>query len=285
MTITVIGLGLIGGSMALDLRRAGWANRFIGVDSRAEHGARAVELGIVDEVLPLAEAVSQADFVILSVPVNAMRQLVGQVLDVLPPHAVLFDVGSTKKGICDAARQHPNRANFVACHPLAGTENTGPDAAIYQLFKGKVNMMCECELSHDWAVAKVERLFAEGLQMRNLVMSPTEHDRHIAYVSHLSHITSFTLGLTVLDIEKDEDNIFNMASTGFTSTVRLAKSSANMWTPIFEENAENLSVAIEQYIARLQAFKHLIDTRQSAAIFELIEQANDIRRILDRLPQ
>jgi prephenate dehydrogenase len=281
MTITIIGLGLIGGSIALELRKSSWAEHFIGVDVNPEHAKKAIELGIVDETTDLKSGVEKADLVILSVPINATQYLVRSILDNLGKDAILIDVGSTKSGICDAARNHPKRGNFVACHPLAGTENTGPEAAIYDLFGGKVNIICEYELSHDWAFKQVDILFSEGLKMRNAYMNPIEHDRHIAYVSHLSHISAFTLGLTVLDIEKDEKHIFNMASTGFASTVRLAKSSPKMWTPIFEENAENISSALASYIQQLQEFKKLIDNKEFTAIYERIEEANDIRRVLD----
>lgn len=280
MTITVIGLGLIGGSMALDLRKSGYASRFIGVDINREHCEKAVELGIVDETMDLVLGVQAADLVILAIPVNAMRFLMQPILDNLQEEAILIDVGSTKSGVCEAAKNHRNRPNFVACHPLAGTENTGPEAALYELFKGKVNIICEPDLSYRWAVEKIDRLFAETLKMRNTYMNPIEHDRHIAYVSHLSHISSFTLGLTVLEIEKNEKHIFNMASTGFASTVRLAKSSSKMWTPIFQENAPNISAALEEYINQLQQFKDMIDKGEFEAVHERIEEANDIGRIL-----
>ena len=267
--------------MALDLRKSGYGTRFIGVDVNPEHCEKAIELGIIDETMNLIAAVQAADLVILAIPVNAMQALVHPILDNIGEKAVLIDVGSTKSGICEASKNHVNRSNFVACHPLAGTENTGPEAALHDLFKGKVNIICEPDLSHQWAVEKVDRLFAETLKMRNTYMNPIEHDRHIAYVSHLSHISSFTLGLTVLEIEKDEKHIFNMASTGFASTVRLAKSSPKMWTPIFEENAQNVSTALEEYIHQLQQFKDMIDNGEFSAIYERIEEANDIRRILD----
>ncbi len=282
MTITVIGLGLIGGSIALELRRNKYGNHFIGVEKNPQHAQKALEIGLVDEVLTLEKAVQKADLVILSIPVNYTASLVNLILDNLSEKAILFDVGSTKTGICEAAKNHPKRANFVAAHPMAGTENTGPEAAIYDLFKGKVNVICEIEKSHSWAIQKVKYLFSGSLGMRNTFMNPVEHDRHIAYVSHLSHISSFTLGLTVLEIEKDEKHIFDMASTGFASTVRLAKSSPKMWTPIIKENAQNVSTALEEYISQLQNFKDLIDKGHFEGVHDLIENANDIRRILDR---
>jgi prephenate dehydrogenase len=281
MTTTIIGLGLMGGSMALELRKSGWAEHFIGVEVNPKHAKKAIELGIVDETMDLKAAVGKADLVILAIPVNATQHLVNSILDDLREDAILIDVGSTKSGICDAARNHVKRGNFVACHPLAGTENTGPEAAIYDLFTSKVNIICEQESSYPWAFERIDGLFSEVLKMRNAYMNPVEHDRHIAYVSHLSHISSFTLGLTVLDIEKDEKHIFNMASTGFASTVRLAKSSPKMWTPIFEENAKNVSEALAAYIEQLQDFKNMIDNGDFETIYERIEEANGIRRILD----
>ncbi len=266
--------------MALDLKKGGFATKMIGVDKNPKHGEEALQIGFIDEVANLQEGVQQADVVILAVPVNAMRRVVFQVLDNIREDAVVFDVGSTKSPICETISDHPNRANFVACHPMAGTENTGPSAAIYQLFENKVNIICELDRSFPWAVQQVEYIFSKVLKMRNSYMNPVEHDRHIAYVSHLSHISSFTLGLTVLDIEKDEKNIFDMASTGFASTVRLAKSAASMWVPIFEENAENVTVALDAYIEQLQQFKAIIERGEFEKAYQLIEQANEIRRVL-----
>ena len=281
MTITVIGLGLIGGSMAISLKKRGFASRVIGVDKNPEHGEMALELGIVDEVLPLELGVQQTDLVIIAIPVNALSKVVIPVLDAINRETIVLDVGSTKGAVCEAVKGHPKRKNFVACHPIAGTENTGPTAAFDGLFDKKINIICESEKSYNWALEKVNELFEDYLNMEQIYMNPVEHDRHIAYVSHLSHISSFTLGLTVLDIEKDEKNIFNMAGSGFASTVRLAKSSADMWVPIFEENAQNLSTALEAYIYQLGRFKQLIDEGNFALAHELIEKANEIRRVLD----
>lgn len=281
MTITVIGLGLIGGSMALSLKKRGFAHYVIGVDKNPKHGAEALTLGIADEILPLEAAVQRADLVIIAIPVNAIKQVVVSVLDHINRAAIVIDVGSTKGEVCKSIEKHPKRKNFVACHPIAGTENTGPAAAFDGLFDKKINIICEAEKSFGWALEKVKALFEHYLNMEQIYMSPLEHDRHIAYVSHLSHISSFTLGLTVLDIEKDEKSIFNMAGSGFASTVRLAKSSAEMWVPIFEENAQNLSTALEAYIYQLERFKQLIDEGNFDLAYDLIRKANDIRRVLD----
>lgn len=278
--VTVIGLGLIGGSMALDLHKSRFAKHFIGVDQNAAHGEEALRLRLVDEVKNLEEGVRAAEVVILAIPVNAARKIITQILDWLPDGSTLIDVGSTKRGICAVAKDHPKRAQYVACHPIAGTEFSGPAAAHYGLFAGKVNIICDQELSNKLSLGVAHELF-DVLDMQLAYMDSDEHDRHIAYVSHLSHITSFTLGLTVLDIERNEKNIFNMAGSGFASTVRLAKSSADMWTPIFEQNAENLTEALDAYIEKLQVFREAIVSKDSNKTHELIKRGNDIRRILD----
>ncbi len=278
MNITIIGVGLIGGSMALSLR--GFQTHIIGVDKNEEHCSQALELGLVDEVLPMEEAIPKSHLVILAIPVDSARETLPYILDNISDNTVVTDMGSTKSGICGKVRNHRNRKNYVAAHPIAGTENSGPKAAFSSLYKGKMTIICERELSADFALAMVEKMF-KILEMNVIYMKPEEHDRHIAYVSHISHITSFVLGLTVLDIEKDENSIFDMAGSGFASTVRLAKSSPQMWAPIFVQNAEHISIALGAYIEKLQLFKNLIDNRNSEKAIELMKEANDIRRILD----
>lgn len=278
--VTVIGLGLIGGSMALDLHKSRFAKHFVGVDLNAAHREEALQLRLVDEILDMEQGVKTADVVILAIPVNAARKLITQVLDLLPSESTLIDVGSTKSGICSIAKNHPKRAQYVACHPIAGTEFSGPSAAHYGLFAGKVNIICDREQSSEPALEVAHELFG-ALGMRTSYMDSAEHDRHIAYVSHLSHVTSFTLGLTVLDIEKNEKNIFDMAGSGFASTVRLAKSSADMWTPIFEQNAENLTAALDAYIEKLTMFRNAIVAKDGDQTHQLIKKGNDIRRILE----
>lgn len=278
--VTVIGLGLIGGGMALDLHKKRFAKHFIGVDHNQDHTSEALQLKLVDEVLSLDEGVKSAEVVILAIPVDAARKVISEVLDLLPQGSVLIDVGSTKSGVCEAVKNHPKRAQYVACHPIAGTEFSGPSAAHYGLFANKVNIICDKELSSDKSLAVAHELF-EALEMKTAYMGSEEHDRHIAYVSHLSHVTSFTLGLTVLDIENNEKNIFNMAGSGFASTVRLAKSSADMWSPIFEQNSKNLVEALDAYIEKLTVFREAIVSKDRAQTHGLIKKGNDIRRILD----
>lgn len=280
MTITIIGLGLIGGSMAIDLRNAKVTTRLIGVDHNPNHAKRAVEIGLVDEVLPEGDALSEADYVILAIPVNAMTALLPIILDSIAENTIVMDCGSTKFKVCQAVRNHPKRKQFVASHPLAGTENSGPDAALGGLFDGKTNIICERDLSSEEALSKVE-LVTTAMGMKNIYMESEEHDKHVAYVSHLSHVSSFLLGQTVLDIEKDEKNIFNLASTGFESTVRLAKSSPEMWVPIFEQNVEYLGQALLEYIMHLQKFHYHLMKRDTKELHRILKSSNDIRRVLE----
>jgi prephenate dehydrogenase len=282
MNICIIGLGLLGGSFALGLRQQEENHHFIGVDNNPAHAAKALELGLVEEELPLEEAVAKSDLVVLAVPVNAITALLPAVMDHLAEQAVLIDFGSTKELICRLADQHPKRDQFVPVHPIAGTENSGPEAAFAGLLHDKIMIICDREKSRPQAVALVEALFGQ-LGMHLSYMDAESHDLHLAYVSHLSHITSFALGATVLEKEKDEENIFNMAGSGFSSTVRLAKSSPEMWAPIFTQNSRNISEALDSYIQKLQEFKKFIDSQDEAASFELMKRTNDIRRILKGL--
>lgn len=282
MKATIVGLGLVGGSMALDIRKAGLVSEINGVDILATHVTEALELGLVDKVPSEEIALSEADLVILAIPVNSLSGLLPSILDAVKAGAVVIDTGSTKGQICRAVSNHPRRNQFVAAHPIAGTENSGPRAALHGLFVGKTNIICEKEKSSEASLALAERLFAT-LGMRTVFMEPEDHDKHIAYVSHLSHVSAFLLGHTVLDIEKDEKNIFNLAGSGFASTVRLAKSSPDMWTPIFEQNMEYLSQALMEYIMHLQRFHYHLMKRDTKEIHKIMRRANEIRRVLEGL--
>lgn len=282
MKTAIIGLGLIGGSMALDLRKAGLATKLVGVDNNERHGERALERGLVDEVAGLEDAVKDADLIITAIPVNAIKAVLFRILDRIQPSAVVIDTGSTKSMICKAIDGHPARRQFVAAHPLAGTENSGPDAAFSGLFIQKTNIICEKEKSSEAALRVAAQIFS-ALEMRTIFMDPVEHDKHVAYVSHLSHVSSFLLGQTVLDIEKDEKNIFNLAGSGFASTVRLAKSSPDMWAPIFEQNAEYLSQALLEYIMHLQKFQYHLMKRDVKELHRIMTGANHIRKVLEGL--
>jgi prephenate dehydrogenase len=280
MKTTVIGLGLIGGSIAIDLRKAGIATEIVGVDHRPENCAKAVELGLVDRTVSEVDAYRDADLIIVAIPVNAMCQLLPSILDQLKDGAVVIDAGSTKNLICKAVADHPKRQQFVAAHPIAGTENSGPTAAFSGLFRGKTNIICEQEKSSPKALEVAGRVF-DALEMNTMFMESDEHDKHVAYVSHLSHVSSFLLGQTVLDIEKDEKNIFALAGSGFASTVRLAKSSPEMWAPIFEQNLDYLSQALQEYIMHLQRFHYHLLKRDTKELYRIMSNANEIRRVLE----
>lgn len=280
MIVTVIGLGLIGGSIALELKANGFATNIIGVDANESNASMALELGIVDEINDLDFAINKSDLVIISIPVNSIIKILPNILAKAGAKTIITDMGSTKEGISEVVKNHANRANFVASHPIAGTEHSGPKAAHLGLFTNKTAIICDREKSSESALNIVEAMY-KVLKMRLIDMDSASHDLHIAYVSHLSHISSFALGITVLDKEKDENTIFNLAGSGFESTVRLAKSSPAMWTPIFQQNAKNVSDALDEYIKNLQIFKSYIDNNQSDEAFELMHTANEIRRVLD----
>jgi prephenate dehydrogenase len=281
MKVTIIGLGLIGGSMAMALRKAGLASELTGIDLNPDHARKATELGLVDKILPEDEALAKADVVILAIPVNATCAFLPAVLDAVSRNATVIDTGSTKNLICKSVAAHPKRNQLVASHPIAGTEYSGPEAAFFGLFQDKTNIICEQEKSSAASLTIARKVF-DVLGMNTIFMDPVEHDKHVAYVSHLSHVSSFLLGQTVLDIEKDEKNIFDLAGSGFASTVRLAKSSPDMWAPIFEQNAEYLSQALTEYIMHLQRFQYHLMKREGKELHKIMTKANEIKRVLDR---
>jgi len=283
MIITVVGIGLIGGSLALSLRKNGFGTNFTGVDNNQIHRSDAMWLGIVDEILPLQDAVCKSDIVILSIPVSAAAKVLVNILDILEAtdnnNTVVADMGSTKKGICLECENHPRRSQYVASHPIAGTEFSGPKAAIDNLFAGKKTIICDKELSSDFSLALITKMF-QSIDMDISYMSSDVHDKHIAFVSHLSHISSFALGTTVLNIEKDEKSIFTMAGSGFSSTVRLAKSSPDTWAPIFTQNADSILFALNNYIQQLEKFKTCIENKDAEELKNLMKNANEIKRII-----
>jgi prephenate dehydrogenase len=279
MNISIVGVGLLGGSFALGIQAEEEGHHFIGVDTNPVHTDKALEMGIIHEVAYFNKAIASADLVVLATPVNVILRQLPETLDLLPDRATLIDLGSTKASFCQAVAGHPKRHHYVACHPIAGTENSGPEAAFPGLLRHKQLIICDKDKSDSYALGTVERFF-KLLDMRISYMTGEEHDRHIAYVSHLSHISSFALGLTVLEKEKDERSIFEMAGSGFSSTVRLAKSSPDMWAPIFTQNATNISKALDAYIKLLQDFKEIIDQQSEDRSYALMEKANGIRRVL-----
>lgn len=278
MVVTVIGIGLIGGSMAMALREKGFADTVIGVDQNEVHARRALELNLVDRIEPLEKAVAESRLVILAVPVNAAEALLPTVLD-LVDQQVVMDVGSTKEGIIASVKDHSKRGRFVATHPMWGTEYSGPDAAVKGAFQDKATVITNPDQSDPDAVELVEQIY-KALGMHILRMDAAAHDLHAAYVSHISHITSFALANTVLEKEREEDAIFELASGGFESTVRLAKSNPSMWVPIFMQNRENVLDVLNEHISQLRKFKSCLERENYDYLRELIENANKINRII-----
>jgi len=276
MKITIIGLGLIGGSLALEFRKQ---HTVYGIDANVAHQEKALALGLVEKIIPFEE-LTTSDVVIIAIPVDVTPNLTVKILDLIDDNTLVFDVGSTKEMVCNAVKNHPKRKNFIATHPIAGTEFSGPNAAITNLFTHKVNIICEQHLSDKKQLEKFVKIVAP-LQMKLVYMdSAKQHDKHIAYVSHLSHISSFMLGKTVLEIEKGEKNIFNMAGSGFESTVRLAKSSPKTWTPIFIQNKKNILKSLDEYISNLQAFRIHLENKSSNEIYKVMEETNHIKEVL-----
>lgn len=283
MKVGIIGLGLIGGSMAIDLKRKGFADQILGVEAEPVNASAAEKIGLVDRIVSLDECVRQSDLVVLAVPVGAAVRILPELLDKIGESGdtdkVVMDVCSTKEHLARNVKYHPCRRQYVASHPMAGTEYSGPWAAMPGLFDGHACIVCDSEESSQKAVRLVESLY-NVLNMRMIYMNSSSHDMHAAYVSHISHVTSFALALTVLDKEKDEKHIFDLASGGFSSTVRLAKSSPEMWTPILSQNRENVLHVIDTYVEKMLAFRKAIDEGDDEAVRELIEDANRIRRII-----
>ncbi len=278
MNIGIVGIGLIGGSIALDLKANG--HKMYGADLNPTHCEKALDLEIVDEILNLPALAKECQVIFVSVPVKVTSMVISELLDHISWKSIVVDTGSTKGSICSDLNNHKKRSRFVASHPLAGTEFSGPTAALKGLYRGKKNIICEEEKSDPDAVEVTIQLFRE-MGMTNLFMNPVDHDKHMAYVSHLSHVSAFMLGSTVLDIEQDEKQIFNLASTGFQSTVRLAKSSPETWSNIFADNQENVSKALESYIVHLQRFKEAIDQKDEDAMKDMIRKSNEIKRALN----
>jgi len=280
MITTIIGLGLIGGSLALDLKKRGFVTKVIGVDNNISHAHDAKKLGLVDEINDLSSAVKKSQLIVLAIPVDACIALLPKLLN-LVTNQIVTDMGSTKEALVKAVSNHPNRKQFVPAHPMAGTEFSGPKAAHLNLFDGKCAIICNPEESHNKAVKCISDLF-HCLNMKCVYMNAEVHDRQTAYVSHLSHISAFALSQTVLQKEKKDKHIFELASGGFDSTVRLAKSSSEMWTPIFQQNKKNVVKVLQNYINHLQEFKGLIEKDDWESIRTSIDNANDIKRILDQ---
>lgn len=278
MTITIVGIGLIGGSLAITLKENGFADTIIGVDVNKESEDKALRRRIIDEALPLEQAIERSDIIVLSTPMDVMLKLLPLILDKVTTQVVI-DVGSTKERLLNCIADHPNRSRFVSTHPMAGTEYSGVEAAIPHLFDHKYLVLCDTADSDPKAVELIERMYL-SIPMKIARLDAKAHDVHTAYVSHISHLSSFALALTVLEKEKDEDRIFELASSGFSSTVRLAKSSPDMWIPIFRQNRDNVLDVLDEHINTLSRFRSLLIKNDFETFYQLIQEANSIKRIL-----
>lgn len=279
-TVAILGLGLIGGTFAFALKDKKLATKIIGISVGRASEARALELGIVDELLPLEEAVNAADLIILSVPVDTCVEVLPKVLDLVDKQIVI-DMGSTKEALIKAVANHPKRKRYLPTHPMWGTEFSGPEAALHNVLQGKNFIICSKEDSDKDVVDEVEYII-RAIEMNIVYMNGMAHDVHLAYVSHISHITSFALANTVLEKEREEDNIFDLASSGFESTVRLAKSNPKTWVPIFMQNKENVLDVLNEHITQLRKFKASLEKENWDFLTELIDNSNKIKKILDR---
>lgn len=279
MKISIIGVGLIGGSMALKLREKNIASFIYGIDNNTQHISDALELKIIDAGVDLEHGIKNSDLIILAIPVDAARKLLPSVLDLVSDQQTVMDAGSTKAGIVNAVKDHPKRSRFVAFHPMWGTENNGPKSAIAESFSGKAGVICNKEESAEDALNVVEQV-VNALDMHMIYMNAEDHDVHTAYISHISHITSYALANTVLEKEREEETIFQLASSGFSSTVRLAKSHPEMWVPIFKQNKENVLDVLNEHISQLRKFKSALEKENYEYLEELITNANRIRGIL-----
>ncbi|MDR6457036.1 prephenate dehydrogenase [Chryseobacterium vietnamense] len=279
MKISIIGVGLIGGSMALKLKEKNLASFIYGIDNNTQHISDALDLKIIDAGVDLEHGIKNSDLIILAIPVDAARKMLPSVLDLVSDQQTVMDAGSTKAGIVHAVKNHPKRSRFVAFHPMWGTENNGPKSAIAESFSGKAGVICNKEESADDALATVEKV-VNALDMHMIYMNAEDHDVHTAYISHISHITSYALANTVLEKEREEETIFQLASSGFSSTVRLAKSHPEMWVPIFKQNKENVLDVLNEHITQLRKFKSALEKENYEYLEELISNANRIRGIL-----
>jgi prephenate dehydrogenase len=278
MRLAVVGIGLMGGSIALSLKKKGFVSHVIGVDQNIDHQQQALQLGIVDEIMSLEDAVISSDIIALATPVNVAESLLPTILNLVNKQ-VVFDLGSTKESIVNVANAHSNKGRFVPTHPMWGTEFSGPTAAQTDAFIDKATVICNKSQVDPDALEIIEQMYVQ-LGMHILYMDAIKHDIHVAYISHISHITSFALANTVLEKEKESDAIFELASGGFESTVRLAKSNAEMWVPIFMQNKENVLDVLNEHISQLRKFKASLEKENPDYLLELIQNANKIKRIL-----
>jgi prephenate dehydrogenase len=276
--IAIVGVGLIGGSLAIQLHEKKISSKLIGVELNPEHAQQAMSLELVDEIAGLNEAIEEADVIILAIPVDQLTKLLPSVLNNIT-RQIVVDLGSTKSELIESVKNHPRRGRYVASHPMWGTEYSGPNAAMRGAFENKAVIICNADESDRDALEWVKYMYKK-IGMHLLEMEAKAHDLHAAYVSHISHITSFALANTVLEKEREAQAIFELASAGFESTVRLAKSNPAMWVPIFLQNRENVLDVLDEHIIQLQKFRDSIEHQNEIELMKLIADANKIRKII-----
>ncbi len=283
MKVAIVGTGLMGSSFAHSLRDNNLASYIIGIDKNKENLSTALELNIIDEAIEFEQIASREDIklIVITIPVDKIPMVAIKLLNNVRPGQIVMDMGSTKSELCEIIKEHKNRNQFVATHPMWGTENSGPQSAVKGAFKGRVLVLCDTDKSDKDAVAFVENIYST-IGMRITYMESEQHDMHAAYVSHISHITSYALALTVLEKEREENRIFDLSGAGFESTVRLAKSSPDMWTPIFMQNKYNVLDVLREHIHQLQILRRMLEKDDVKGITESIQKANSIKRILNR---
>lgn len=279
--VSIIGLGLIGGSLGIDLKKSGFASKIYGVDSNPEHGQTALKRQLIDELVDLKEAINQSQLILLAIPVDACLKILPEILNTINDTKVVCDLSSTKELLINSVSNNKNFSRFVPSHPMAGTEFTGPTAALSGLFDYKHAIICNKNSIAPDALALIEKMY-DVLNMKLVFMDAKLHDTQTAYVSHLSHISAFALSLTVMHKEKNDKHIFELASGGFSSTVRLAKSAASMWAPIFIQNKKNVLKVLTRYQDTLRELYEKIENEDLSGINELIEEANRIKNVIDR---
>ncbi|MBQ5874788.1 MAG: prephenate dehydrogenase [Alistipes sp.] len=279
MKATVIGLGLIGGSFALSLKEKGLCDVVTGIEHSPSNAQKALELGLVERIVTIDEAIAESDLIVLATPVDTIPIMATKILNRISEKQIVMDMGSTKQELCEITMLHPRRGRLVATHPMWGTENSGPEAAEHNAFRGRTVVICEKEQTDSDALQLVEHIY-QSLGMPIRYMSAEEQDTHCAYVSHISHITSFALALTVLEKEREEEHIFDLAAGGFESTVRLAKSLPQTWAPIFLGNKYNVLDVLREHIHQLQILRRMIERDDREGLIEAMKRANKIREIL-----
>ena len=278
MKVGIIGLGLIGGSISLKLKEVNNEITIYGFDKNNQSLDFSLSKQIIDKKLDLLSLLD-FDYLFLAIPVESIKSQLASILDKISEKTLVIDFGSTKYQICNSVSNHKKRGNFLAAHPIAGTEFSGPIAAKKDLFDNKVMILCETEKTDSSLLSVAIEMF-KSLGMNIKTMDAIEHDKHIAYVSHLSHISSFMLGKTVMDKEDDDQTIYDMAGSGFESTVRLAKSSPEMWSSIFIENKKNIIESLDEYMLNINNFKKLIETSDQENLNTEMKKINGIKEIL-----